>query len=90
MYFPFQTLAEVNGQRAKLSSVEQLLNHLLYLEPVFDGDSVRGDMQQLTSEYQRVSGGRGGKGRRYVWGREMGYREAVFISEQNSNEIYSL
>ena len=54
--FPSQTLADVNGQRTKLSAVETLASHLLYLEPIFDGDSVREDMHHLSTEYQGVSG----------------------------------
>ena len=38
----------------RLSSIEQLSTHLLYLEPIFDGDPVREELHVLSEVYQSL------------------------------------
>jgi len=49
-----EALTAVNDQKIQLSSIEQLSTHLLYLEPIFDGDAVRQELQVLSESYQSL------------------------------------
>ena len=47
-------MTAVNEQKLRLSSIEQLSTHLLYLEPIFDGDPVRKELHVLSEVYQSL------------------------------------
>ena len=50
----FQALTEINDHKEKLQSLQELSTHLLYLEPIFDGNPVRDDLQMLSNCFQNL------------------------------------
>ena len=41
-------------QKVQFQSICELSNHLLYLEPIFNGNSVRDDLLLFKKKFQRV------------------------------------
>ena len=41
-------------RKSQLQSICELSNHLLYLEPIFSGTSVREDLTQIKANFQKL------------------------------------
>ena len=49
-----QSLTAVSKYKTQLASIEQLSALLLCLEPIFDGDPIRQEIQDLNNDFQNL------------------------------------
>ncbi len=50
-----QELTTVSEEKPQLKCIHELSVHLLYLEPIFDGNQVREDLKGLTVKFQQLT-----------------------------------
>ena len=54
MLYILQAFSDMTEQKSQFQSICEISNHLLYLEPIFNGNSIRDDVVVLKKKFQGV------------------------------------